>query len=364
MKIAHVVSTYPPYQGGMGNVAQAMHEALLPRGHASVVFTPEYQAISAESTIVRLKPWLRFGNAAWIPQVYRHLREFDIIHLHYPFYGGAEAPALFKRLHPKARMVITYHMDTLGSGIVSTVSTLYNFFIRGAILRTGDVVTVSSRDYVDHSALAKYASLPVVELPFGVDPVFRPKLEAKHHGQDLQVLFVGGLDKAHYFKGLSVLLQAIAACRHPVRLSIVGSGDLQTQYQQQANQLGLADKVKFLGKLPRPALVEAYQGSDVTILPSIDRSEAFGLVLLESMACQTAVIASNLPGVRTLARQGTTGLVVPPGDFQALSSAIDSLASDRKQLAKFSQQASAVVEQEYRWPKIIDRLEALYRGSL
>lgn len=361
MNIVQVVSTYPLYKGGMGNVAAAIHEELLRRGHNSLVLTPEYGATEALEGIKRIPALLRFRNSAFVPGLYAHLNQADVIHLHYPFYGGAETVALYKRMHPKAKLVLTYHMDTVGRGGISLFFTLYQKLIQTKILRAGDVVTVSSLDYAAHSQLARVAGLNVVEWPFGVAADFLPKTELKLNDGLLHPLFVGGLDKAHYFKGLSVLLEAIAKTESTLRLTVVGSGDLLAAYQEEARLHGVADKVHFAGSLGKPDLIRAYQSADMTILPSIDASEAFGLVLLESMACQTPVIASDLPGVRTLARHEETGLIVPPKDAAALAKAIDRLA-DASLRHRLGAQAQAIAEQRYRWPALIDELIALYKG--
>jgi glycosyltransferase involved in cell wall biosynthesis len=358
MKIAHIVSTYPPYHGGMGNVAAAMHEELLKRGHDSLVITPQYHPVPQQNAIIRVRPWFRFRNSAFIPQIGKYLAGRDIIHLHYPFYGGAEAVAWYKQRHPEAKVVVTYHMDTVGKGGLAAFFSLYKKFVQSNILRVVDVITASSRDYADHSQMR---GLDIEELPFGVGPEFQPDLAKKSAGQSIHGLFVGGLDKAHYFKGLAVLIDAMSLTKQLLHLTVVGSGDMRSIYEHQAKKLGLADRIEFVGALSKPDLIKAYQKADFTVLPSVDRSEAFGLVLLESMACQTPVIATDLPGVRTLARHQQTGLIVPPNDRQALAQAMTALSQDKAMREQYGSQARQLIETRYRWPKIIDQLEAIYR---
>lgn len=360
MKIAHIVSTYPPYHGGMGNVACAMHEELLRRGHDSIVISPKRQRIPEQDRIVRLRPWLAFRNSAFIPQLIRFLADREIVHLHYPFYGGAEAVAWFKWRYPAVKLAMTYHMDNVGSGPVALFFSAYERLAQQRILRTADVIMASSLDYARNCQLAKYRKLKIQELPFGVSSDFKPDLEKKGKSEPLQILFVGGLDKAHYFKGLSVLIEALRLCRNRIAADIIGSGDLLPFYKELAEKGGIGDKLRFHGSLPREALIAAFQGADVTVLPSVDRSEAFGLVLLESMACQTPVIASDLPGVRTIARDGETGLVVPPKDSGALSRAIDKLAENRELRHRLALQGYKRVEEHYRWPAIVKQLETTY----
>ena len=135
MKIAHLVSTYPPYYGGMGNTVFEMASGLVQRGHEVAVFTPdayehkELKPAAAEPEKAhtdsldaqidfarRLKPSFRYGNAARIPQVREELEGFDLVHLHYPFFGTANLVRKWKLAHPRKPLVITYHMDTRAPG--------------------------------------------------------------------------------------------------------------------------------------------------------------------------------------------------------------------------------------------------------
>lgn len=366
-RIAHIVSTYPPYQGGMGNVAASLHEGLLARGHASEVFTPGYDtsATSSES-IHRLKPLLKFGNAAWLPSLGAQLKDFDVVHLHYPFFGGAESVAwAMRKRRAGQRFVVTYHMDTIGSGVKSVVFSAYKSLIMPAVLRSADLITVSSLDYARNSALASFISrLRIEELTFGVDARFAPiKRSGLNVEGKLNLLFVGALDRAHYFKGLNQLLMAVALAKQdgvPVVLTVIGDGDTRKSYKATAHELGLASHVHFMGKASQVDLIAAYQQADMTVLPSIDRSEAFGLVLIESLACGTPVMASDLPGVRTVFENNVSGFTVQVGNVQSLTETIQRVWADRAKLDAMRVAATLRAEKLYRWPGIIQKLEALY----
>ncbi|MBI4121902.1 MAG: glycosyltransferase [Parcubacteria group bacterium] len=377
MRIAHIVSTYPPYRGGMGNAAHAMVEGLAGRGHEVEVFTPAYGELadapgrtsSVSPAVHRLKPLFSSGNAAFMPGLHRHLAGFDALHLHYPFFGGAESVAWFAYRHPQQRLIITYHMDAVGTGAKRLFFSAYREMLMPAILAQAAAVTVSSLDYASTGALADLsARLPLVELPFGVAERFKPAARPERGAdQPLRLLFVGGLDTAHYFKGLHLLLMALQTLplelRNRFTLDIVGDGDRRPAFAAQSAGAGLSGQIHFRGSLPDDELVKAYQQADLTVLPSVDRSEAFGLVLLESMACGTPVLATALPGVRTVVDAGKTGFLVEANNVDALRAQLVSCLAHPADVLAMRSAAHERVQAHYRWPGIISKLEALYQKA-
>jgi glycosyltransferase involved in cell wall biosynthesis len=181
-------------------------------------------------------------------------------------------------------------------------------------------------------------------------------LEAK----DKVVLLVAGLDRAHYFKGVDVFLSALSWLPPYVKGIIVGDGDLRGDYEVNARLMGVGARVHFAGRVPAAALPAYYRLADVTVLPSTTMGEAFGLVLVESLASATPVVASNLPGVRTVVATGTDGLLVDPGDSVALAGAVGAVLRYEAQRQIMGQAGRAKMEQRYDWRQIGRRLEALY----
>ena len=102
MRIAEIVCTFPPYRGGIGNVAYDNSRTLIGGGKDVTVFTPFYNFKSNNSNndipVKRLFPIIKYGNAAFLPQLFWRLKKFDIIHLHYPFFGSAEIVLLLKKI--------------------------------------------------------------------------------------------------------------------------------------------------------------------------------------------------------------------------------------------------------------------------
>jgi len=337
MRIAVVVSTYPPYPGGMGNAAAAHADALKAAGHDVTVFSPGRN----------LRPLFRIGNSACAPQLWWKLRGFDAVELHYPFFGGAEWVWLWKKTFGRrARLAVMYHMDAVGTGLFGAIFRLYRALFLKPVLSAADVVLASSRDYLAASQAAFIAEDGRVrETPFGVDVArFHP---GAARGRN-EVLFVGGLDRAHYFKGITVLLDAfarVAQTRPEATLLIVGDGDMRKEYEERAAPLG--DRVRFLGRVQDAALPDLYRSAAVHVLPSIDRSEAFGIVTLEAAASGVPSVVSDLPGVRTVVEHDVTGLRVPPSDPAALSEALLSVLKDPDRAEAMGRAARARAERLY-----------------
>lgn len=368
MRIAHVTATFPPYYGGTGNVCYHNARVLAARGHDVHVFTAEWPGERDDPpgvTVHRLRPLLRVGNVPVLPQLLR-LGRFDIIHLHYPFYTGAEFIALGRTPY-----VVTYHQDVQIDGLIGMGTRLHGRTVGLTVLRRASRVCPTSLDYFQRSVykdLLLESPESVVEIPNGVDVErFRPgpiDLETRRElavpGSAFVVLFVGAMDRPHFFKGIPTLLRSLG--RVPLAHAVlVGDGDLRHVFEQQAQDLGLANRVSFKGRVKMEKLAAAYRCADVLALPSETCGEAFGMVLLEAMASGRPVIASNLPGVRSVVTDGVDGFLIPPGDVEELTMTIQRVATmSVDQRAAVGQAGRRKVESTYGWERIGDRLESLY----
>jgi glycosyltransferase involved in cell wall biosynthesis len=374
VRIAHVTATFPPHYTGTGVVC--FHNALgLARlGHQVTVLTagdvPAGYADPPQIEVRRLPAWFRLGNAPFTPALLR-LDHFDLVHLHYPFYFGGEFLFAGSLLAGRP-YVVTYHQDVLFQGFLSFPERLHHRFLGRRILARAGRVLATSLDYAAASRLgklmARYPGL-VDELPNGVDAArFHPGVDGRSlraryglAGDQPVVLFVGALDRAHYFKGIDVLLAALA--RIPgddVRLLLVGDGDLRTAYQARARALGLDQRVTFCGRVSAEELPAHYALCDLLALPSTTMGEAFGLVLVEAMASGKPVVASNLPGVRSVVADGEDGLLVRPGDAADLAAKLRTLLDDPARRLEMGRRGRQKVESRYDWPVIIPRLARAY----
>jgi glycosyltransferase involved in cell wall biosynthesis len=234
-------------------------------------------------------------------------------------------------------------------------------------------VLVSSEDYASHSALAGIEGvLSRVEVhAYGVDtgrfhpggePGLRERLRIAP--DEVGIIFVSRLDPAHHFKGLPILLDALAQARASRwRLVVVGDGALRERFEGLAGSLGIADRVHFARDVSDADLPAYYRASDVHVCPSTETAEAFSLVTLEAAASGVPTVASCLPGVRTVVLDGETGIHVPPRDPARLHQALRALIEREALRARLGNAARARVETYCQWDPLIDRLEQTYRGA-
>lgn len=364
MKIAQVVCVYPPYAGGIGTSAYKNHE-VFQKNHQSFVFTKKNKKENnTEKNIINLKALPDLGHAGILWQLLKKLREFDLIYFHYPFFGTAFIIWLFKILNPQKKLIIHYHMDVKHKNIFFRILSWPETLIRKSLFEKADKIVCASLDYIKYSQIKNYFNLwpeKFVEIPFFVDTSkFCPDFDKKNNKENKEILFIGGLDKAHYFKGVNILIQAFAQANlENTKLLIAGEGELKNEYQQLVKNLGIENKVNFIGKLSLEELINNYQKVDVLVLPSINSNEAFGIVLIEAMACATPVIASDLPGVRSVFEKNISGLKVEPKNIEDLKNKLIHIIKNTEVRNKMSQEARVLAEKKYSKKVFISKIEEL-----
>jgi rhamnosyl/mannosyltransferase len=243
------------------------------------------------------------------------------------------------------------------------LSGLYNKLVFERHLGVVDRIVVSSPNYYQASSILPQFKDKITIIPYGIDlSHFAPSLGDEKRGQvgetrELELLFVGRLVR---YKGIEYLISALASASG--RLTVIGTGYLDTKLKAQVQELGLEDRVRFLGFVSDAELAECYAAADVIVLPSTDRGESFGYVLVEAMACHTAAVSTEIgSGTSFVNVHHETGFVVPPCDAHALAEAIGELNRDRALLSQFKLAARQRVEELFDVRTMLERTEVLYR---
>jgi glycosyltransferase involved in cell wall biosynthesis len=306
MKIAHLISTFPPRLGGMGNVCLEEVKRLAAE-HEVAVFTLAYpgDAPKDEKFIVRrLKPILRAGDAGWITGLSKILRGFDIVHLHYPFYGALGAVIKAKKLLG-FHLVVTYHMDPQRRGAARIVQNLYDKIYARKLFAIADKVIAVDADYFRESKFGRFigkeksvilnngVDLSIFNFASAVAPLALWRDKPEFVGKKI-ILFVGNFLPV---KNLRLLIKILPNLGDDVVLAIVGGGYAEKEIRSLINSANLEKRVVFLGReVNRDMLADFYRASSVVAVPSL--SESFSLVAMEAMASGAVLAASDIAGIR------------------------------------------------------------------
>jgi len=297
--------------------------------------------------------------------------EADLIHAGFPSPYNAFSAALVSRL-TGTPSVLTWHNDL--PSVTTTARLLVNTHDRLVLpiyIRSFKRIISTSRKYAGSSRILKKHDKKVRIVPNGVDcEKFRPDLTPnpirERLGDTKIILFVGALSRWHSYKGLDVLINAFSSAstlRQDMILLVVGDGTLKPAYQKLASKLRLADSALFAGNVSDENLPSYYAASDMLILPSKDRSEGFGLTILEANACGKPAIGSNVGGIPDVIHHGHNGLLVPPNNPEALSAAIIRLVENDSLRNGMGRNGRRLAE-EHDWSRVAEATERVYHEAL
>ncbi len=416
MKILHIYKDYPPILGGIENHVQLLARGQAAAGHdvTALVTNPAGMKTTvmteAGVTVIRAA---RLATIASTPLSvalpWQLLRQRpDVVHLHYPYPIGEVSQWLLRRGHAT---VLSYHADIVRQ---ASILRLYKPLLR-QVLRRADAIIIGSPPMRGGAFLGEHqAKLHLI--PYGI-PVARFRAEpaeadlarlraqiaavfphersassdadsavlgieasaglsvqqiqptqtpgdsssttpTPRHPDTPLLLFVGRL---RYYKGLDWLIRALP--QTPARLVVAGIGSMEAEWRALAAEVGVTDRIAWLGEVPDADLPTLYHLADLFVLPASQPSEAFGLVQVEAMAAGVPSICTELgTGTSYVNRDGVTGLVVPPRDAQALADAINSLLTDPVRRADLGAAARVRVAAEFDLDVMVARVLALYEA--
>ena len=384
MRVLHIGKFFPPHPGGIertsadlcaGLAAKGIDVAMLAHAEPGTRHTTTQRIDDVDVTRAACLGQLLYAPISpsfpmWLGRVIARFRP-EMLHMHLPNTSVFSALML-----PSARRlpwIIHWHADIPLDSRHAGLRVGYRFYrpLEQAMLRRARAIIATSPDYAESStALAPWRSkIHVVPLgipdvaatqPNGVKSILWPSAS-------LRLLAVGRLS---YFKGFDVLLRALADVPE-ASLVLIGDGECGNELRRLAKTLNIEPRVNFAGRIDMTAvgnatLAAAYASADVYCLPSTERAESFGIVLVEAMRAGLPVVCSAIPGsgVNYVVRSGETGLMVAPNDSASLAAAIRRLRDDiglRRRLGAAARQRFA---EEFTLDASVRRTLALYQEVL
>lgn len=343
MRILTALTYYRPHYSGLTIYAERLGRALAQRGHHVTVLTSQYhpQLPQREALdgveIIRLKVGMRVSKGVIMPSMpywaLRLVRRADVVHLHVPQLDAAPLAMLSRLLHKP--VVLTYHCDLkLPAGLVHALANRVSHLANHIAARLAAAIVTNTLDYAQNSPfLRQYmGKLRMILPPVELEPVNQQEIEAFRQRVGIQPgqRIIGMTARLASEKGVEYLVQAMPEIlRHHPEARVIFVGQYQDVFGEQEYAQRLAPSIQalgrhwtFLGVTPPKDYSAFLRTAEVSVLPSINSTESFGMVQVESMICGTPVVSSDLPGVRQPVLLSGMGKIVPPRDASALARAI------------------------------------------
>lgn len=376
MRILHLLTYYRPHISGLTIYVERLSRGLARAGHRVTVLTSQYDArlpLNEEMegvSVMRLPVKMRVSKGVIMPYYGVRLRQllpqFDLVHLHLPQFDGAGI-AINARLFGKPSL-LTIHgdirlPDTPFNRVVQPVINLMNR-VAG---RYVDRVVSYTEDFARHSSfLSRYMhKLRVIPPPVEIETPTRNDIEAfQQKWKVTHRPVIGMCARLATEKGVEYLVSALEIIRQTQPQArvlfagpytdVIGEEAYARKLQPRFDALG--DAWTFTGSLQGRELSAFFATCDVTVLPSLNSTESFGLVQVESMLCGTPSICSDLPGVRVPVQTTGMGEVVPIANALALAEAIMHVCNNRSSYVK----SRDAIAQHYSTERTVREYESLY----
>jgi len=345
MRILTILTYYRPHTSGLTIYAERLAKALAERGHQITIFTTQYQKdlqfreVQDGVEIIRVPVAFRVSKGVIAPSFGRTatklVREHDVVHLHLPQFD-APGVALRARLMGKPT-ILTYHCDlSLPPGPFNFIVNQVVHMMNQLAANLSNCIVTYTQDYADNSAyLSRYrAKLKVIPPPvmLPTSNIGAVQSFASQHRTDTRRPVIGMAARLATEKGVEVLLNALPKIldAHPNAqvlfagqyLDVLGEQHYFDWLMPTIRKYEQGGHWQFLGVLTPEQMTSFYPNLDVLVVPSLNSTEAFGLVQIEAMMNGVACVASSLPGVRQPVSTTGMGKVVPIGDNDALADAI------------------------------------------
>ena len=347
MKVLHTVKYFYPSKGGMESAVQdiiksvSLHTkeidfTVFSNCHKPTMKTEKFlynniNLIKEATPLIFKSQPLNF----LYPTLKSQVIDTDIIHHHYPFPNMEYWIVRNKKLLRNKKLIITWHAN-INNSRWSLIEKIYNPLIEKILDIAEYIVVTSPQLYENSKVLHKYIQkVKVVPLSFNSELIVNSTTKRYPGLGKFNLLYVGKLRK---YKGVEFLIEAIKTL--DVKLTIIGDGEREKAIRKLISNYGLESKVELFKNIPLEDLKIFYKNSSLFVLPSINETEAFGIVQLEALANGLPVINTSLnSGVPFVSLNGVTGLTVPPKNSEALMIAISAIIENENLYEKFSTNA-------------------------
>ncbi len=338
MKVLHFGRFHSPYFGGVErHVSLLLGQLKNSIDVDNVVSNDIAKTVVAEADGYRIYKAKSYGLLASVPvspslpglaRMLWQQNKYDIAHLHFPDPLAHLATYFLPR---SAKVVISWHSDIVRQ---EKLLAIYQPLLDRLVRRADAIIAATPAHFTSSTQLRSAPPERLHVVPYGIDysafdkspevEAAAMKIRADYPGK--KVIFSVG--RHVYYKGFEYLIRAMAEVPDAVLL-LGGSGPLDDELGALGSSLNLDDRVFFIGRIPDEDLPAYYHASDVYCMPSVEKSEAFGLVQLEAMACTKPIVGCELNnGASYVNRHGETGLLVPPRDSAGLARALNELLAD------------------------------------
>ena len=373
MKILHFGKYYPPFFGGVEKVNYDLVERLNnfkdchvdelcfahSVGYQETFVTTRYKVFRVPIWGIKCSTPLPKGI---IRNFLRIRKDYDIIHVHVP----NPIASIVALLAPKkTKVVVHWHSDIIKQKrLLKLFKPFQNIFLRRA-----DAIIATSQKYVEASKDLRPYTSKVVVVPIGLD-----SKEMVYNERDVEnikrtfggkriVLCIGRMT---LYKGHCYLIDAARYIDDNTVVVLGGIGELENELKQLVIQNGVNEKVKFIGRIPQELIYAYYKAADVFCLPSISRAEAFGVVLLESLAMGTPIVTCNIEGsgVPWVNKDGVTGYNVPIKNPKALAEKINLLLGNDKLRSEMSANCVKRYKENFTLDKMVEATYKLYQSIM
>lgn len=358
MKVLHIGKYFPPRYGGIETFMSQLMEEQVNQGLevSALVHADSLQSKSGEYTwkgckVIEAKSYGQFIFAPVSPiypiRLIKAIKNVkpDILHIHMPNLSAFWLLLVNKLSLKNSKLIVHWHSDVLGAEPNFWVRMLYPVYrvFEKAMLNTVDTVVVTSPPYLDTSEplLLFREKCHVIPLGIQLNNSDIPIKQTFNFTEKLKLVMISRLS---YYKGHQVVFEALKVLSDKggkFELHIVGAGELKESLNSQLKKLSLEDSVHWYGEVSVVEKETLLSNSDILLLPSLERTEAFGVVLLEAAKFKVPAIVSDVigSGMSWVVDNGKTGLVVQSNNPIDLANTIQEVDKHRGMLQSMGENA-------------------------